>query len=322
MAKILVYGWYGHGNVGDELMAEALKKILVGHELKFVSYIKNSDLVNIDLVIVGGGSFLSFPLNMDGAAFTSIGKKPIVYVGVGAETEVHSEQEQHLRRASAVFVRSAPSESFAAVRSDAILMSDLSLALQTPSFIKRPERQILFVPNAQVLPTRVSPNWERAAWDYFKSEAAQALDELIIAGWKVTMAPFCDDANRRDSWACAELIAHCSERRAIRCLDATWYGDAAFAKVRSIFDTCSVVVTQRYHGAVIAQSTGAPCVVIHHHDKLARIDPTVAKLVPYYGVQKHALKSAIGSAEVPAPVTNSSAFAEVRAAVEKALVKS
>lgn len=303
-------------------MAEALRRILVGHELKFVSYIKNSDLADVDLVIVGGGSFLSFPLKMDGAAFASIGKKPIVYVGVGAETEVHSEQTWHIQRASAVFVRSTPSESFTSVRTDAILMPDLSLALQTTSFVKRPNRQILFIPNAQVLPTRTSPNWERASWDYFKSEAAQALDELIVAGWKVTMAPFCDDANRRDSWACAELIAHCSERHKIHCLDASWYGDAAFEKVRPAFDAASVIVTQRYHGAVIAQSTGAPCVVVHHHDKLARIDSTVAKLVPYYGVQKNALKSAIESAEVPASVANLGAFAEVRDAVEKALVKS
>lgn len=317
-----MYGWYGHSNVGDELMAEALRRILVGHELKFVSYIKNSDLADVDLVIVGGGSFLSFPLKMDGAAFASIGKKPIVYVGVGAETEVHSEQTWHIQRASAVFVRSTPSESFTSVRTDAILMPDLSLALQTTSFVKRPNRQILFIPNAQVLPTRTSPNWERASWDYFKSEAAQALDELIVAGWKVTMAPFCDDANRRDSWACAELIAHCSERHKIHCLDASWYGDAAFEKVRPAFDAASVIVTQRYHGAVIAQSTGAPCVVVHHHDKLARIDSTVAKLVPYYGVQKNALKSAIESAEVPASVANLGAFAEVRDAVEKALVKS
>lgn len=322
MAKILVYGWYGHANVGDELMAEALRKILTGHELKFVSHIKNDHLKDVDLVLIGGGSFLSFPLNMDGGAWSSITKKPIIYVGVGAETDVHYKQARYLERAAAVFVRSAPSPQFSEIRPDAVLIPDLSLALQTTSFVKRPNRQILFIPNAQVLPTRTSPNWERASWDYFKSEAAQALDELIVAGWKVTMAPFCDDANRRDSWACAELIAHCSERHKIHCLDASWYGDAAFEKVRPAFDAASVIVTQRYHGAVIAQSTGAPCVVVHHHDKLARIDSTVAKLVPYYGVQKNALKSAIESAEVPASVANLGAFAEVRDAVEKALVKS
>lgn len=321
MAKILVYGWYGHKNVGDELMAEALRRLLPDHELRFVDYIKNDALLDVDLVVIGGGSFLSFPMKMDGSAWTNLVKKPIVYVGVGAETDVHEDHARYLSRAAAVFVRSPASKRFAEVRPDAVLMPDLSLALSAPSFVKRPSKEILFLANAQVLPTRVSPNWERAAWDYFKSETAQALDELILAGWKVTMAPFCDDANRRDSWACAELIAHCTERRSIRCLDATWYGDAAFSKVRPTFDAHSVVVTQRFHGAVISQATGAPCVVIHHHDKLARIEPSVAKLVPYYGVQKHALKSAIETAEAPAPVTNSAIFADVRDAIEKALVK-
>lgn len=321
MAKILVYGWYGHANVGDELMAEALRSLLNGHELKFVDSIKDVELKQHDLVLIGGGSFLSMPVSMDGQAFHTIARKPVIYVGVGAETDVHHDHEHLLKHASAVFIRSAPSKQFSAIRSDALLTPDLSLALAAPSFVKRPSKEILFLANSQVLPTRVSPNWQRAAWDYFKSETAQAIDELIAGGWKVTMAPFCDDVNHRDSWACAELIAHCVERRRVRCLDATWYDDAAFSKVRPTFDAHSVVVTQRYHGAIISQATGAPCVVIHHHDKLARIDPSVAKLVPYYGIRKDVLVSSIETAEVPAAVTNSASFAEVRDAVEKALAK-
>lgn len=321
MAKILVYGWYGHRNVGDELMAEALRSLLVGHELKFVDHIKHAELEKSDLVLVGGGSFLSLPFGMDGASFTAIAKKPVIYVGVGAETGVHHDHARLLKHASAVFVRSPASEQFSEIRPDAVLMPDLSLALASPSLVKRPSREILFLANSQVLPNRTSPNWQRAAWDYFKSETAQAIDELIVGGWKVTMAPFCDDVNHRDSWACAELIAHCVERRRVRCLDATWYDDAAFSKVRPTFDASSVVVTQRYHGAIISQATGAPCVVIHHHDKLARLDPNATKLIPYYGIRKDALVTAIESAEVPVAVTNSSAFGEVRDAIEKALCK-
>jgi polysaccharide pyruvyl transferase WcaK-like protein len=321
MAKILIYGWYGHSNVGDELMAEAMRSLLVGHELKFVDHIKHAELEQHDLVLIGGGSFLSMPVSMDGTSYTAISKKPVIYVGVGAETDVHHDHERLLKHASAVFVRSPASKQFAAIRSDAVLTPDISLALASPSFNKRPDRELLFIANSQVIPTRVSPNWQRAAWDYFKSETAQAIDELIVGGWKVTMAPFCDDVNHRDSWACAELIAHCVERLSVRCLSATWYDDAAFSKVRSAFDAHSVVVTQRYHGAIISQATGVPCVVVHHHDKLARLDPTVAKLVPYYGIHKDVLVSSIETAEVPTPVTNSGIFSQVRDAVEKALVK-
>jgi polysaccharide pyruvyl transferase WcaK-like protein len=303
-------------------MAEALRSLLVGHELKFVDRIKHAELEQHDLILVGGGSFLSMAVSMDGASYNAIAHKPVIYVGVGAETDVHHDHERLLKHARSVFMRSPPSKHFAQIRPDAVLTPDLSLALAAPSFVKRPERELLFIANSQVLPTRVSPNWQRAAWDYFKSEAAQAIDELIVGGWKVTMAPFCDDINHRDSWACAELIAHCVERRRVRCLDATWYDDAAFSKVRPTFDAHSVVVTQRYHGAIISQATGAPCVVIHHHDKLARIEPQVAKLVPYYGIRKDMLVTSIEAAEVPAVVANSAAFGEVRHAIEKALVNS
>jgi polysaccharide pyruvyl transferase WcaK-like protein len=321
MAKILVSGWYGHKNVGDELMAEALRSLLSGHELKFVDHVRHTDLESSNILLIGGGSFLSLPFGMDEASCATIVKKPVIYVGVGAETGVHHDHMRLLKHASAVFVRSPASEQFAAIRPAAALTPDLGLALTAPSLVKRPSREILFLANSQVLPNRTSPNWQRAAWDYFKSEAAQAIDELIVGGWNVTMAPFCDDVNHRDSWACAELIAHCVERRRVRCLDATWYDDAAFSKVRPAFDASSVVVTQRYHGAIISQATGAPCVVIHHHDKLARIDPNVAKLIPYYGIRKDALVTAIESAEVPVAFTNSSIFNEVRDAIEKALSK-
>ena len=64
MAKVLVYGWYGHANVGDELMADGLRAILPGHALRFVSRLTKDELGKADLLIVGGGYFLYAPLNM------------------------------------------------------------------------------------------------------------------------------------------------------------------------------------------------------------------------------------------------------------------
>lgn len=316
--QILVYGWYGHFNIGDELMAEALRKLLFKHEVKFVNHIKYNDFINCDLLIIGGGSFLSFPLKMDKSVWSKLETKPIFYVGVGAETDVHPDHEQCLRIAAGVFVRSTPSNSFHAIRQNVVKIPDLTHVLGKHRLVERPSRTILFIPNAQVLPTRISPNWERAAWDYFKSETAQALDELILDGWKVTMAPFCDDVNRRDSWACAELIAHCTERRSIQCLDSTWYGDMTFDAVRSQFESCSIVVTQRFHGAILAQITSTPCVVIHHHDKLAQFESDEAQLVPYYGVRKDLLKTAVQTAKTPI-LSNYEAFDNLKEVLENVL---
>ncbi len=321
MGRILVYGWYGHQNVGDELMAEALRKILAGHELRFVDHIKRDSLADVDLVLIGGGSFLSFAPNIDGAASHELAKKPVVYAGVGAETEVHWEHAGLLRRASAVFVRSTPSPSFLEVRDDAVLTPDLSLALTGESLNShaRESKRLLVLPNAEVVPDASSPNWMRAAWDYFKSECAQALDVLLDEGWQVQMAPLCSDASKRDEWAAAELAAHCTQRHRIEVLPSSWFGDASFAKVREPFERASTVLTQRFHGAPIAQATVTPCVVVHHHDKLARVSPTVARLVPYYGARKDLILEAVHAAERPATHDGLSSFWQLRDAIEKAL---
>jgi hypothetical protein len=81
----------------------------------------------------------------------------------------------------------------------------------------------------------------------------------------------------------------------------------------------SVVLTQRFHGAPISQATSTPCVVIHHHDKLARVSSDVAKLVPYYGIQKHLIINAVNNAFIPVNHKENQSFIFVKEVIEKYL---
>lgn len=323
MAKILVYGWYGHNNVGDELMSEALRKIFPAHNLQFVDIIRNDALAETDLVIIGGGSFLSFPLTIDKLASKSIFDKPIVYAGIGAETDVHQDHIPHLQRACGVFIRSLPSKQFATIRPDAEQIPDLSLTFvdDIANVNKRQDKLLLVLPNAEVVPDISSPNWKHVAWNYYKSECAQALDVLIDNGWNILMAPLCADVFKRDSWAAAELAAQCLKRNKIQILSDDWFKDASFEHIRIPFERAAVVLTQRFHGAPISQITSTPCVAIHHHDKLANISPNIAKLIPYYGARKDLIISAVLSAKTPIICERNKLFSQIQQVVEKALVK-
>ena len=62
----------------------------------------------------------------------------------------------------------------------------------------------------------------------------------------------------------------------------------------------SVVITQRYHGIVLAQMAGVPHVSIDHHDKLKFAYPKVGMSVPYHGFSKALISDAHNTASVSA----------------------
>lgn len=77
--KILVLGWYGHANIGDESYKLTFPKMFPEHEFIFTEKISNQ---KFDLVIVGGGNVLK-------PAFLNQLKKvtvPIYGISVGLET--------------------------------------------------------------------------------------------------------------------------------------------------------------------------------------------------------------------------------------------
>ncbi len=315
MAKVLVYGWYGHRNVGDELMADGLRAILPGHTLRFVSRLTKDELGKADLLIVGGGSFLYAPLNMEPGVEEVLPYVKVVYAGVGIEGDVHPDHAALMARAEGVFARSngagVPKVS---------LVPDLVYALsQGRSKGFSQPKSLLVLPNSETLPNRCSPVYVRPAWEYFKSEFCQFIDEIVAAGWSVTFAPFCDDNRRRDSWAAAELIGHCDKRHKLKQLGPDWVKDGSFSTVAMEYERHSAVLTQRFHGAVIARATSTKCVVVHHHDKLGKLDPRSFSLVPFYGVRKDLLHAALENVPQPEKATDLTAFDELRAAVTNAI---
>jgi exopolysaccharide biosynthesis predicted pyruvyltransferase EpsI len=133
-----------------------------------------------------------------------------------------------------------------------------------------------------VVPKWDSPHWKHSAWDYFKTEMAQVLDHFIQKKYTVNFLPFCINYKLNDSYAAGELINRMNEIE----------GNPFITKpldVKSVINTISkyrVVITQRYHGTVLAEMAQTPCLTIHHHDKLKNSE---GSRISYYSSSKNSL---------------------------------
>ena len=110
--KICLIGWYGKGGVGDDIIADCIKRASIakasekGIDIEFVKKIDESDLI-----LIGGGSLLGFDCLNLGKKLKKV-NKPIVILGAGYRREKRALDEKNayvfkkiISRASLVGVR-------------------------------------------------------------------------------------------------------------------------------------------------------------------------------------------------------------------------
>lgn len=287
---VLVYGWYGRRNVGDELMKLALDQMLRMHRLepKFVESINEFDVEASSGVIFGGGSILQDMPNISPNACTMLfgddhwkPLRPVFYLGVGGETEIHEFHQAGIDMSPVVAFRELDTPDLAYWHADDI----------EPSTRKR--EGVLIVPNVEVLPRHDDPHWMHASWEHFKNEFAQVLDCLVDRNQKLAFLAMCDAPKKNDIWAVHELIGRMKHRDSFR----IYRPDPNLPlDVVRLMQSYELVVTQRYHGIILAEMAGVPYVSISHHNKLKLTHPHRCPDVSYYGVQKDPLIDTFDSA--------------------------
>ena len=283
--KILVVGFYNKGNFGDNLMRQALASAFSSHgvEPTFVDKISSEDLVGVDGVAFGGGSILGDDPVIDERAARALCDRvvPVFYVGVGAETSVSALHNKLLRVARVVAYRERD-------------IADLAFLLPYERQHVDAIRDVLFVPNIEVVPTWADPHWKHASWDRFKDETAQALDSLLDSGLSITFLSLCSNSMMDDTWVANEITSRMKRRQKLVNVEhANKFEDA-----RRVFDFSRVVVTQRYHGIIASEAVGTRYVSIDHHDKLKNATPRRGTHVSYYQVTKDMLLRAVNEALV------------------------
>lgn len=282
--KVLVYGWYHQGNLGDDLFADAFKQLFPTYEFVFTDHIAPKFLQGIDAIFIGGGSFLGETIKlMGGATLDSLKNYDILYLGVGGETDLHPTHKELLSIAKLVALRSYSNyDDIRRLNSNTIVIPDLIYCLQPSKAISKTANSILVVPNILVVPKWNSPHWKHSSWQYFKVEFPQFLDELIEKKFVVDFMPFCINDVWNDQHAAIELLSSMNHGSGKNILNKP--ADAKEATY--VMSKYRVVISQRYHGTVLAELSGTPCLTIHHHDKLKN---TSGSRISYYGASKSSL---------------------------------
>jgi len=283
--RILVYGWYHQGNIGDDLFMDAFQHCFPDIEFLFTEIITVDKLENVDAVFFGGGSFLfGRPIINDDALLVLFTKK-IFYIGIGVEIDIHPLHLQLMAHARLIATRSADQvERLRSINANVQYLPDLVYSLQ--SKLSKPakvSKSVLVMTNIAVVPNNSDPHWKHTSWAYFKSEFGQFLDWLLEEGYKPHLFAMCQGLNLDDSWASAELISAMNKRDRRHLVLEKPVGIKAVSELVAKHE---VVITQRFHGIVLAEMTRTPYVAIHHHDKLKFSQPNEGSFISYYNSSK------------------------------------
>jgi polysaccharide pyruvyl transferase WcaK-like protein len=284
MKKILVYGWYHQLNIGDDLFVQAFKKLFPDYHFTFCNSIKMESLQDIDAVFFGGGSFLLERPHITLDALEALKTKPIFYIGVGVEAEINPVHMELMKQARLIATRSLDQVGrLQALNPNAMWIPDLVYCLQDDVVLSnKKSRSVLVMPNISVVPHHLDPYWRHASWSHFKSEFSQFLDILVEENYKIDFLSMCQGVKDNDDWAGGELISHMAHRD--NYLRTGRY--VGIEGITYLVSQYSLVITQRFHGIILAEMTKTPYIAVHHHDKLKYTVPCNGTFVSYYNCSK------------------------------------
>lgn len=288
MKNIIVYGWYGQGNIGDELFADAFKSLFPDFTFKFVTKLNSNILQEADVVFFGGGSFLYAKPNISDADLEILKKKKIFYISVGIESDVHPIHLELMKIAKLIVTRSLDQvDRIKKINSNTRFAPDIVYSLQAQAgSAPAKDKSILVMPNISVVPKWNDPHWKHASWNHFKSEFSQFLDALVEDGFKLNFFSMCKNRSLDDDSAASEIINMMSHRNNTYQIKDT---PKDFASISKLLSQYKLIITQRFHGIVLSEMVRVPYVAIHHHDKLKNSVPHEGKYLSYYGTYKQEL---------------------------------
>jgi polysaccharide pyruvyl transferase WcaK-like protein len=286
--KVLVYGWYHQGNIGDDLFIQAYQYLFPNLQFTFTEVISVDTLQDIGAVFFGGGSFLLDRPRIDDEALLLLKTKKIFYLGVGVEGVIHSLHLELMSQALLIATRSPDQvERLKSINPRVLLIPDLVYCLQPQvATVAATNKSVLFLPNVSVLPHASDPYWKHAAWAHFKSECSQFLDWLLHNGCQVNLFAMCRAAELDDNWPAVELIGHMDKRSSRHIIQPR---PTPIQQITALFSQYETIITQRFHGIVLSEMIGSRYISIHHHDKLKPSQSNAGQFLSYYNVSKHTL---------------------------------
>lgn len=275
--QVLVYGFYFKGNVGDDLFIDAFTKLFPQYNFTFTDHITKKHLEGISAVFFGGGSFLDGQPEIEEGAVEIILSKKIFYIGVGIETDIHPTHLKLMRAAKLIAARSNL-EKLKDINKNVIYIPDLVYSLGSATN-KSKDKGILYIPNIATVPQHFDPHWKHVFWDRFKLEFSQVLDYLFESKYAINIFAMSKNRKLDDSWAGIEVVNQMKYRRRDFFIEHN-------TDYVNLFSKYQLVITQRYHGIILAELGRTPYISLHHHDKLKRSYLNEGSFLSYYEISK------------------------------------
>lgn len=275
--KIFIFGWYGQGNLGDEIFKISFRQLWSNFDLTFGNVIPSNINTAYDALWVGGGSFLDQPIK--GIESVTI---PIKFIGVGVCSNLPSSNRKAIERADLIVCRD--SNSFGYIKEKAILASDLAFARNELKPLNLPQtKQITVILNDFLTPVGGAvPDWRSLSYYWFLQEFSKILDRFVSAeGYRIKLLPLCINPRFDD-----RRIAAAVQGRSSYPQKYDWVLEAITeTTLRQEISKSAFVITQRFHGLVYSIIEHRPCIALCTHDKFNSLakDFSIPSL-DYYGV--------------------------------------
>jgi polysaccharide pyruvyl transferase WcaK-like protein len=272
--KIFVYGWYGHGNLGDEAFQPSIKNLFHTLDLHFGDFIPCNINVSFDALWVGGGSFLD--QRIKGIENVTI---PIGFIGVGIGHTIDVYNEAALNRAKFVIVRDHLSLQMCP---QAFLATDLVFSRKDikPTERVRSKKAVILL-NDFLSPKWNNQEWQSLSYYRFIQEFAKACDSLISKGYTLHFYPMCFSSVIDDRRVAAAIIGRLQMPG-----KAEWRVEKTTEQeLLSQISRADLVITQRFHGAIYSILLNRTFIAISSHDKLRGLatDCDWKGIIDYYG---------------------------------------
>lgn len=273
--RVFVYGWYGHGNAGDESYKLSFRQVWPQHEFTFGETPEGA----YDVKVIGGGDVVRQ------SALQKIKPDIAVSVTITAQSlcpEIYDLQHIYVRDEQSAAVL----QEFGYTKYT--YLPDISIILQG-NRVKT--NKIGIISNAHLLPTPGFKYQDRLFFDKFVQDMAALSD---ISG-PVTFIPFSTAAPWDDRVTNGLINSQCQNWKKN---DVIYEPCSVKATIDKICE-CDLVITTRFHGLIFALGNHVPVITLSFHDKFSGFCKSIDQpYLDYYNYTYKQLLQAVETATV------------------------
>lgn len=276
--KVLIFGWYGQNNLGDEAFKVSFRQLWPEIDFTFGNEIPSDVNLVYDSLWFGGGSFLDQPIK--GIDTVII---PIYFIGVGISATIPVGNRRALGRAQLIVCRDSRSLGNSPNKGNTFLASDLVFARSDLRPLRLEKtNQITVILNDFLTPVGgLVPDWRSLAYYWFLQEFSKILDRFALQDYKVKLIPMCINPRIDD-----RRIAAAVQGRSQFPHRYDWHlSSVTEQELRTEISRSAFVITQRFHGLVYSIVEETPCITLCTHDKFnSLVEDLSIPGLDYYGI--------------------------------------